>query len=201
LAKRAKSTMRATLIVKYLAPAAVLTAAAALAQSKSPARRANTTVLVQQFRTRANGYITWREKNVGRAPAPTNSPEKLDDARHELANKIRTARAGAKQGQIFTPEIADYFRKQISATLNGPHGNEVRQSLRHAEPVKMDLQINQSYPANVPLQSTPPTLLLNLPELPKGMEYRIIDRELVLRDSDANIIVDYIPDAFPADTE
>lgn len=193
--------MRAILTIKFVAPAALLMAAAALAQSKHPAQKVDTTVLVQQFKARANGYLTWREKNVGTAPAPTNSPEKLDDARHELANKIRTARAGAKQGQIFTPEIADYFRKQISATFNGPHGNEVRATLRDAEPVKMDLQINQSYPPNVPLQSTPPTLLLNLPELPKSLEYRIIDRELVLRDSDANIVVDYIPDAFPADTE
>jgi len=49
----------------------------------------------------------------------------------------------------------------------------------------------------VALQSTPPTLLLNLPELPKGLEYRILGRELVLRDTDANIVVDYIPNALP----
>lgn len=61
----------------------------------------------------------------------------------------------------------------------------------------MELQINQGYPEKVPLQSTPPTLLLNLPELPKGLEYRILDRELVLRDVSANIVVDYIPNAFP----
>jgi hypothetical protein len=69
--------------------------------------------------------------------------------------------------------------------------------LRHGEPTEMELQINQSYPEKVPLQSTPPTLLLNLPELPKGLEYRILGRELVLRDSDANIVVDYIPNALP----
>jgi len=65
----------------------------------------------------------------------------------------------------------------------------------------MDLQINQSYPENLPFQSTPPTLLLNLPELPKGLEYRILGRELVLRDSDANIIVDYVPNALPGITK
>ena len=61
----------------------------------------------------------------------------------------------------------------------------------------MELQINESYPEKVPLQSTPPTLLMNLPELTKGFEYRILGRELVLRDSDANIIVDYVPNALP----
>jgi hypothetical protein len=49
----------------------------------------------------------------------------------------------------------------------------------------------------VPLQSTPPTLLLNLPQLPDGMEYRILNRELVLRDSEADIVVDYVLNALP----
>ncbi|MBV9622432.1 MAG: hypothetical protein JOZ14_00460 [Acidobacteria bacterium] len=61
----------------------------------------------------------------------------------------------------------------------------------------MELQINESYPERVPLQSTPPTLLLNLPSLPDGLEYRILDRELVVRDRDANIVVDYVPNALP----
>jgi len=47
------------------------------------------------------------------------------------------------------------------------------------------------------LQSMPPNLLLNLPGLPDGLEYRLLDRELVLRDREANIIVDYVPNAFP----
>ena len=114
-----------------------------------------------------------------------------------MANKIRVARAGAKQGEIFSLAVAQYFRKQIAASLAGSHGDQIRSSLRHAEPVKIELQINQSYPANQPLQSTPPTLLLNLPELPDGLEYRLMNRELVLRDSEVNLVVDYIPNALP----
>jgi hypothetical protein len=170
---------------------------AAFPQSPTPPPNSHATQLVQQFKARANHYLTWRKKAIGAEPGPTDSAEKLDAARHEMENKARMKRAGAKQGEIFTPEIAQYFRRQISATLNGPHGNEVRATLRHAEPVRMDLHINQSYPEDVPLQSTPPTLLLNLPELPKGLEYRILDRELVLRDAGANIVVDYVPNALP----
>lgn len=157
--------------------------------------------VVAEFEEKASQYLQIREKVAGSAPAPSDDPKKIAAAQQELANKVRVARAGAKQGKIFTPEIAQYFRRQISATLNGRYGDNIRASLRHAEPVKMKLQINQSYPQNVPLQSTPPTLLLNLPELPKGLEYRILGRELVLRDTDANIIVDYIPDALPGNTE
>jgi hypothetical protein len=163
----------------------------------TPAPASNDAKLVAGFQQRAKQYLDWRDKTVGKLPAPANSPQKIVAARQELANKVRVARAGAPQGQIFTPEIADYFRRQIAKTMNGRYGAEIRSSLRNAEPTKMQLQINQSYPEKVPLQSTPPTLLLNLPELPKGLEYRILYRELVLRDSGANIVVDYIPNAFP----
>jgi hypothetical protein len=63
--------------------------------------------------------------------------------------------------------------------------------------VKGKLRVNQRYPQGVPLQSTPPTLLLNLPQLPKELEYRIVGRDLVLRDIGANLVVDYLPNILP----
>ena len=59
------------------------------------------------------------------------------------------------------------------------------------------MQVNQRYPQGAPLQSTPPSLLLNLPPLPKELEYRIVDSTLVLRDEGANVIVDFVPNVFP----
>jgi hypothetical protein len=174
----------------------VLAALTGLAQAP-PAPGSSDAKVVADFEQRAKQYLNWREKTVGKTPAPANSPEKIVAARRELANNVRVARAGAGQGEIFTTDIAGYFHREIAATLNGRHGKQIRSSLRHSEPTKIELQINQSYPEKVALQSTPPTLLLNLPELPKGLEYRILGRELVLRDSDANIIVDYVPNALP----
>ena len=90
------------------------------------------------------------------------------------------------------------MRRQISATLSGPEGAKVRASLRHAEPLRgLKLRVNEVYPEGVPLQSTPPTLLLNLPPLPKDLEYRIVGRTLVLHDTVPNLVVDFIPDAIP----
>lgn len=153
---------------------------------------------MNDFEARTKQYVDFRQKVAGKLPRPSNDPQKTATGRKQLAEKIRIARAGAPQGEIFTPVIAGYFRHQIAASLAGPHGKEILASLRHAEPVHIELQINQSYPGNVPLQSTPPTLLLNLPPLPEALEYRILDRELVLRDRGANIIVDYVPNAMPA---
>ena len=177
--------------------AAALSASFAGVAQPPTAPGSNDAKVVSDFEQRAKQYLDWRERRAGKTPSPANSPEKIVAARHDLANNVRVGRAGAKQGEVFSPEIADYFRREIAATLNGRHGKQIRSSLRRSEPTEMELQINQSYPEKVALQSTPPSLLLNLPELPKGLEYRILGRELVLRDSDANIIVDYIPNALP----
>jgi hypothetical protein len=154
---------------------------------------------VHDFEARVAKYLDLRKNQAGSAPRPTNNLEKLADTQQTLAAKVSVLRQDAKQGDIFTPEIAAYFRHQIAATLKGRHGHTIRASLRHAEPVPaLALRVNQVYPQGVPLQSTPPTLLLNLPPLPKELEYRIVGRNLVLHDTVPNIVVDFIPDAIPS---
>jgi hypothetical protein len=54
--------------------------------------------------------------------------------------------------------------------------------------------VNGAYPKDMALQSTPSTLLQNFPSLPKEIEYRVVGRKLVLRDIEANLIVDYADD-------
>ena len=56
-------------------------------------------------------------------------------------------------------------------------------------------RVNDPYPHHVPLQSMPPSLLQSLPKLPKELDYRVVGRDSVLRDTEANLIVDFIPDA------
>jgi hypothetical protein len=63
---------------------------------------------------------------------------------------------------------------------------------------KLGLQVNEQYPQVSAMQSTPPTLLSNLPKLPSEIEYRIVGRELVLLDTASNLIIDLLPDALPA---
>ena len=41
----------------------------------------------------------------------------------------------------------------------------------------------------------PPNLLAALPDLPEDLEYRIVNRDLILHDIDANIVVDVIDNA------
>jgi hypothetical protein len=158
--------------------------------------------MVKDFEARVTRYVDLRKKEAGSAPRPTNSPQKLEKTQQDLAAKVKALRQDAKQGDIFTPEITAYFRRQISATLAGQDGQKIRASLRHAEPIPaLALHVNQVYPQGIPLQSTPPTMLLNLPTLPKELEYRIVGRNLILHDTVPNIIVDFVPDALPSAEE
>lgn len=156
---------------------------------------------VKDFEARVTKYLEARKKEAGSAPRSTNSSEKLTGIQQERAAKVQQNLPSA-QGDIFSKEITEYMRRQISATLSGPEGAKVRASLRHAEPLRgLKLRVNEVYPEGVPLQSTPPTLLLNLPPLPKDLEYRIVGRTLVLHDTVPNLVVDFIPDAIPPDKD
>jgi hypothetical protein len=126
----------------------------------------------------------------------TTSPEKLAQQKQEAVSKTVSARPAAHQGDIFTSSIAAYFRRQISSTMNGPEGPRIRASLRHAEPLpNISLKVNAPYPAKLPLQSTPAGLLLNLPQLPNDLQYRVVGSKLVLYDETSNLVVDFIPGA------
>ncbi len=153
--------------------------------------------IVQDFEKRVADYAKLRHTLESDSPAlkSTESQEKIVHHEHELARKIRKAREHAKEGDIFSPPIAAEFRRLIALAMQGADGPHIHESLRNAEPVLIKLRINQAYPSNIPLQSTPPTILMNLPKLPPECDYRLTGRDLVLRDSKANLIVDIVPDA------
>jgi hypothetical protein len=179
-------------------PALLATCVFAMAGiAQAPLGTGENAKLTADFQQRATKYLDLRKQVAGKSPKATDSPEAIDTNQKKLGDAIRAARVGAKQGEIFTPELTAFFRRQIAAALNGSKGNEIRASLKHADPVNLKLQVNQTYPEKAPLQSTPPSLLQSLPEPPQGLEYRIVGRDLVLRDTEANIVVDFIPNAIP----
>jgi len=154
--------------------------------------------ILKDFEARVNHYLELRKQQAGSSPGPTNSANKLEQNRDQVAGKVQIVRSEAKQGDIFTPEITTYFRHQVSAAFSGPNGKKIRSSLHHAEPVDgVALKVNAPYPQGVPLQSVPPTLLLTLPRLPKDLQYRIVGSNLALHDTASNLIVDFIADAIP----
>src|SRR5215813_2280502 len=177
------------MVIRKICSIYVFVGALALLVAGHAAAQAADDATVKDFQGRIAKYLEVH-KATGIANKPSNSPNKLADQKQQAEQKIRESRPAAKQGDIFTPPIGAYFKKQIADTLQGPEGAKVRASLRRAEPLpNLRLQVNQKYPQNLPLQSTPPTLLLNLPRLPGELQYRIVGSTLVLYDMASNLIV------------
>ena len=155
--------------------------------------------LIQEYQERIKAYLEIHKKARGDAPKlkETEDPGKIKAAQDALAAKIRELRPKARQGEIFTPEIANVFRQLMYPEVKGAQGKATKEALKEdaPPPASVPFKVNARYPDEQPLPTVPPNLLNNLPVLPKELEYRIIDRHLILRDVDANIIVDYIPNA------
>jgi hypothetical protein len=176
---------------------AILTAGTLFAQIGHPTVNADS-VIIQDFEKRVAGYLQLRksiESNQTKLKS-TPSQEKITHHETELRRAVREARKSARPGDIFTREIAAEIRRLIAVAMQPEDGNHIAQSLRHAEPVHLHLEINERYPEMAPLQSTPPSLLENLPPLPPEIEYRITGADLVLLDAKANLIVDIIRGVF-----
>ena len=155
---------------------------------------------MKSFSDRAKDYIKMERALPADKLSPKAKVAQLEQQRQTLRDAVQQARPNAKQGDVFTPPSADIFRKLLRAAMTRPEGQKIRASLNHAEPIgTQNLKVNGVYPnaAGQPLQSVPPSLLFNLPVLPKGLEYRISGHTLALRDTDANMVVDYLPDALP----
>ena len=175
----------------------LLSTASLGAQQKSgPPVNANAAIAAK-FEQNVANYMRVRQKAMAGLSVPknTDSPAKIAEFQKQLAANIRALRANAIKGELFTPEVVGLFRNLVAIAMRGREGALIRTSFEHAEPIQgVRFDVNAAYPDGLPLQSMPPSLLLNLPQLSKELEYRFVGRELILRDAPANLIVDVIPD-------
>jgi hypothetical protein len=150
----------------------------------------------REFQQRVQQYLTL-QKAMPRLRTTKHSKE-IVERRHALVQRIREARSNAKPGDIFTPDVSEEFRRVIQSTFQGPNARNVRKTIRQGEPVPgWHLTVNGDYPEHLPLTTVPPTLLLRLPQLPSEVAYRIVGHDFVLQDTEARLIVDFIPGALP----
>jgi hypothetical protein len=165
--------------------------------SSAPAVNADAATLAD-FKGRLTKYIELQKDLADDSPPlkETSDPAKIDAAQEVLAVKIRAARMDAKPGDIFTPQTRALFRRLMYPELKGEDGPETKATIAGDDgPPKVPLKINAKYPESQPLPTVPANLLARLPQLPEDVEYRIVGKTLILRDVDANIIVDFIPNA------
>jgi hypothetical protein len=161
----------------------------------------------QAFQERVNQYVTLHRLLEGPLPPlrPTLDMTVIRTSMRDLALRIQVVRATARQGDVITPDVARMFRRTIATSLPleqwaaiFAENAEAEEDERIGPPPA--LCVNMEWPENVSFGFVPPQLLAALPRLPAELQYRIIGNALVLWDHHANLIVDFLPDAFPVTT-
>lgn len=129
-----------------------------------------------------------------------DDPEDMFAAREALRLAIVSARPNAREGNVFAAGIAGVIRERLDAVMRQHHYSprEVLAAINEERlPGMPDPEVNGEFPWGIGSMVWP-RLLQALPPLPHELEYRFSNRDLVLLDVHANLVVDILPDALPA---
>jgi hypothetical protein len=171
-------------------------AAAVLALSPAAAHGKDA---LEVFNGRVADYADLHRRVAAMYPPPhlTADYEQIRRATDALAAAIKAARPDARCGDIFVAGAADIIRARIAALIAQQEYDValMRRAWRR-DHAPQPVVVNQRFPwpGGDPLW---PLLLWELPLLPPELEYRFIDRDLVLLDVDADLVVDVLSGALP----
>ena len=149
--------------------------------------------VVREFTRGVDRYMNMRW--MLEAPLGPNTlcadPEETQRGLMELANAIRSERASAQSGNIFTPAVAEFFRQQLTAALR-EDGYQLLFYLEDATtgiPIDVPaVEVNETLPWGVGDRLWPSLMA----KLPVELEYRIVGRDLVLVDVPIDLVIDVL---------
>ena len=126
--------------------------------------------------------------------------EEMFAARKALRSAILGARPNARQGDVFTPGVALLLIERLDRAIS-EHGHDPADILADINEERLpgipEPEVNGQYPWGIG-SAMWPTLLRALPALPPELEYRFSNRDLVLIDVHANLVLDILENALPA---
>jgi hypothetical protein len=153
------------------------------------------------FLDRIREYVTFHN-NVQKMVPPlteTDNPEKIATREKALGDALIKQRPNAKPGDFYIKEYQPILRQIIREDFM-KRSLADRKALIQELPKGIKVEVNTIYPTTIPLATFPANLLKKLPELPPELEYRIVGRDLILRDTKGNVIVDVMRAVFPIPT-
>ena len=153
------------------------------------------------FKSRVDAYAEMHKTLAqGEAkPQETANPAKISSTKAALAARVQATRVNAKQGDIFTPAVRPVFHRLLAPELKGEDAHDTKAVLKDDAPpaAAVPFKVNAKYPETLPLPTVPANLLLSLPPLPAPLEYRIVGQHLLLLDTSADLVVDYLLNVIP----
>lgn len=155
------------------------------------------------FAANVDAYVQLHRRLEASVPPQiyTSDAELLLMSRKAMALAIRRERPLAKQGDIFSPQIAALFRRIVDKTLRQDRVDWGEFLAEDGMTLPIDVRVNGDYPASGPVSTMTPTLLKALPALPDELQYRFVNMTLVLWDVHAGLIADFVPDIFHGTTD
>ena len=167
-------------------------------ESPSPALKTTVPISereIAEFKKRVEVYVDMRKKAQEGLPSlkKESNSTRIEIHQEGLAAKMRLVRRTAKRGDVFFPGIVPEIKRVISEEVRGPQGPAARELMKEDKPAKVKIAVNARYPDTASRATVPPMILVRLPQLPEQLEYRLLQGNLILLDTVANIIVDYIP--------
>jgi hypothetical protein len=165
----------------------------------NPAQSTRDKRTIARFEKRVKEYVRLRDQVKQKVPklSKDSTPEQIHTSEKAFVEALRAARAGAKPGDMFTPEIAEHIRTTLKSEFKPTDRKEIRKIVLATDTKGVPLRVNYPYPDPKEFSEMPPTLLLKLPVLPKQVKYRYVGHNLMLVDTDNNLIIDYMLDALP----
>lgn len=166
-----------------------------------PAPTAVEAPVLAAFTQRIDAYMQVHN-DVERALAPPrlfDDPEDLFAATAAMQSGIRKARPHARRGDVFTDDVAGVIRARLQARLTACNQRveEVLAFINEERLTARKPAINARFPWELGSAMWPPFLAV-LPPLPEDLQYRFADRDLVLIDTHADMVVDILVNALPA---
>jgi hypothetical protein len=154
---------------------------------------------LQAFRKAVDDYVALHRRLRNEVPNPASNSESraISSSADVLATAIQRARPNARQGDFFGAEPTRVIRTLVIDTVRTAHLAPVLAGIDDEPPTITNPRIYMKMPGAAQMASMPPSLLLVLPPLPEELEYRIVGTYLVLRDTRAAIVLDYITQAVP----
>ena len=189
-------TVRA--VVRGMALVAVCAAAA----SGFPSQADGEEDPLRHFQGAVDAYRALHEAVARTVPPREITPdaENIRTAIDAMAAAMRAARPSAKEGDIFDAEAATLLRRRIRETLREREcdvagiqaaGRDDDRLPPPPRPLVHD-QFDWGWGSFMPW-----CLLAVLPPLPDELQFRFVERDLVVVDIDADLVVDVLPDALP----
>ena len=155
---------------------------------------------LENFQKALDGYVDLRKdagKDLPSLPKEA-SAEQISTHQKALQDRIRTARQGAQPGDVIVSEVRPLLRArldEVMARRPASKQKEIATGNPAEEGYRVPLKVNAPYPVSAPRSTVPTEVLAALPPLPKDLEYRFYADHLLLLDTQADLIVDFVTKA------